>query len=139
MAAEEQEATADQEDQPEHSLATVESAVVMEPEDPGGEEPEADEGGGDDAEDGAEHLEDTEAGQHGQPDPQVLAGRLRGGDQVPALGRVLLRDHRPGDQVGQDPPTGQAAEDDGQPDERRIQIRRRGQPAGHTAQLPVLP
>ena len=138
MAAEEQQKPADEEDEPEEGLAGDE-APAGQPEDPGREQAEPDEGGGDDAEDGADHVEDADGGHHRQPDPDVPAGPLRGGDEVAAPGGVLLRDHRPGDEVGQDPPAGQAAEDDGEADERRVEARRHRQPPGHAAELPVVP
>src|SRR5207237_2441472 len=93
VTAEEQEAAADEEEEAEEGLAGHE-APVGEPEDPGREETEPDEGGGDDAEDGSDHVEDAERADHRQPDPQVLAGPLGGGDEVTAPGRVLLGDDR---------------------------------------------
>ena len=78
VAAEEQEATADEEEQAEQGLAGHEAAVG-EPEDPGREETEPDEGGGEDAKDGADHVEDAERFERkvrGLPMPvMVIAGR----------------------------------------------------------------
>ncbi len=138
MAAEEQEATADEEEEAEQGLAGHEPPVG-EPEDPGREETEPDEGGGEDAENGADHVEHAERGDHRQPDPQVPAGALRGGNEVPAAGGVLLGDDRPGDEVGQDAPARQATEHDGETDQRRIETRRHRQPAGHPTELAVVP
>jgi hypothetical protein len=138
MAAEDQEQAADQEQQTQQRFSTVEAGVVADAEDPGGEEADPDERGGDDAEDGAQHLEDAEAAGDHQPDAQVLARRFGGGHEVPALVGVLLGDHGPGDQVGEDPPARQAAEDDGDTDQRGVEVRGGGQPPAHTAELPFV-
>ena len=138
VAAEEQEQAADEEQEAEEGLAGDE-APVRHPEDADGEQAEADEGRRDDAEDGADHAEHSEGRHDRQSNPQVPAGPLRGGEEVAAPVRVLLRNHHPGDEVGQDAPSGQAAEDDGEPDERRVELRRRRQPSGDTAELPVVP
>src|SRR5581483_2697862 len=113
--------------------------AVGEAEEAGGEQSEADQGRGDDAEDGAHHVEDPEAGEHRQPDADVPGRALRGGQEEAAGHRVLLGDHDPGDEVAEDAPPGEAAEDDGEPDERRVEPGRRRQPAGHAAELALVP
>jgi hypothetical protein len=138
MVAEHQQEPSDEQEQAEDRFSRFEAVAIGDPEDAGGEEAEPDEGGGDDPEDRPQHLEDTEPGEDGQPDPQVLGGRLGGGHQRAAPGGILLGNDRPGNEVGEDPPPGQAAEGDAEPHQRRVEIHGRRQAAAYAAELAVL-
>ncbi len=88
--------------------------------------------------DEAGELERTQPGDDGQSDPPEAGGVFGGGSERPAGGLVFFGDEGPGDEVGEDEPAGEGADDHPHADQRGVEPGGRGQPAGHTAQLPVV-